>query len=54
MGRPPGKEFPHYKGIRMKDEDVRRLEALSQKLEQPEAEVVREALRELARREGVE
>jgi 5-methylcytosine-specific restriction endonuclease McrA len=48
------REYLDAKMIRMSEADVRRLEALKQKLETTEAAVMRQALRELAAREGVE
>lgn len=54
MGRPEGRAYPHVRSIRLGDRDVERLEKLAAKLELPEVQVVRTAIRKLAESEGVD
>lgn len=55
-GRAPAgaSAFPHVHSLRFSDRDEERLEKLAAKLEITLVDVVRRALRELAKREGVE
>ena len=54
MGRPKGKPFPHVRSLRFTPRDGERLRLLAEIMETTEAQVIRVAIRELARREGVE
>jgi hypothetical protein len=53
-GRPRGVPYPVVKSIRFSERDGERIGRLAEKLELPVADVLRLALRELAKREGVE
>lgn len=53
-GRPRGKRYVRQKSLKLREEDVRRLEALSLKLDRDQSSVIRLALQELAKREKIE
>lgn len=53
-GRPKGSAYSGIKGIRMRATDFERLRALSAEMELPETMVIRQALREMAQRRGME
>lgn len=54
IGRPPGRVYVQTKSVKLREEDKRRLRALAAKLDRDESSVIREAVRLLAKREGVE
>jgi predicted DNA-binding protein len=53
-GRPPGKPYPVVKQLRLSERDAERLKLLAAKREKPEAWIMRELIREAAKREGLE
>lgn len=53
-GRPKGKTYPHVRSIKLREEDMRRLRALAQKLDRDQSWVIRQAVLEMAKREKVE
>lgn len=53
-GRPEGRAYPHVRAIRLSDRDHERVTRLALKLELPEVAIIRQAIRELAQREGLE
>ena len=50
-GRPAGRAYPHAKHFRLMDADARDLETLAQRWRCTEAEAMRRAIRETAKRE---
>lgn len=53
-GRPRGRTYPHSVHVRLREADLRRLAALTKRLELDQSNVIRIAIREKAEREGVE
>jgi predicted transcriptional regulator len=53
-GRPEGRTYPHTKSLKLREVDKRRLERLAEKLDRDESAVIRYAVEQLAKREGVE
>lgn len=53
-GRPAGRDFEITKSLRFRPEDNRRMQALASLKGCSEAAVVRAALQEMAKREGLE
>lgn len=52
-GRPPGRDFPHVKSFRFRDEDEERIKGLADRWGSSEAAVIRRLLQEAAAREGL-
>jgi hypothetical protein len=53
-GRPQGKQYVATKSLKLREADVRRLARLAEKMDRDQSWVIREAVRLLAVREGVE